>query len=48
MGIDLSEEITVDEANQKIPWLEDQLKTVISLVNNIDRIKLGIKWYFTK
>lgn len=33
---------TVDEANQKIPWLEDQLKSVISLVNNIDRIKLEL------
>ena len=33
---------TVEEDNQKIPWLEDQLKTVISLVNNIDRIKLEL------
>ena len=32
---------TVDEANEKIPWLEVQLQTIVSLGEDIERLRLG-------
>ena len=33
---------TVDEANQKIPWLEGQLQAIVSLSKNIERLRLDL------
>ena len=33
---------TVAEANQKIPWLEVQLQDIVSLGNNIERLRLDL------
>ena len=33
---------TVDEANQKIPWLEVQLQEVSSLGKNIERLRIDL------
>ena len=33
---------TVDEANQKVPWLEVQLQDIVSLGKNIQRLRLDL------
>ena len=33
---------TLDEANQKIPWLKTQLETIVSLTEEIERLRLEL------